>query len=379
MKVCILGWYGTETLGDRAILVGILKVIHHIENESDIYLGSLMPSFTNRSLSEDINIYSKVAPKCLITVFDSRKPKQIKEYIGKSDLIIMGGGPLLDISQIEIINYSFVYAKKIHKKTMIFGSGIGPLVYKQNRKIVANILKFTDLAIFRDKRGVEEAKLLNPTGIHNKLYYSHDPAILSIIDYEKDSNSKTKDSICINCRKFPSTAFGGLKVTPDEFLIKMIQHASKHYEKVELVPMHTFHLGNDDRKYLSELYLLADKSNVYVQHEPMNLYELFDKFSTSQACIGMRYHSVVLQTLLNGNNYILDYTESKKGKISGFLNLFGSRFYNNRLINLQEEMPSIDIIEQCISLLKKNESFSYNDSIFDKTLNFYIKNITKLL
>jgi hypothetical protein len=51
----------------------------------------------------------------------------------------------------------------------------------------------------------------------------------------------------------------------------------------------------------------------------------------------MRFHSVLLQTIVNGSNYILDYTEIKKGKIVGFVNdIDNDGFYNNRCIHLQK-------------------------------------------
>ena len=50
----------------------------------------------------------------------------------------------------------------------------------------------------------------------------------------------------------------------------------------------------------------------------------------------MRYHSVILQTLGNGRNYILDYTEPNKGKIQGFIkDIDKIDFYKERYINLQ--------------------------------------------
>lgn len=379
MEICIIGWYGTETLGDRAILIGIMKVLKYIDEKSVVHIGSLLPFFTKRTLSEDAEIYSVVAPEFQITVFDSRDPIKIKEYVKKSDLVVMGGGPLLDITEIEIVKYTFELGKKLGKKTMIFGCGIGPLVYKQNRKIVADILMNTDLAIFRDERGVEEARLLNQSHEMDNIYYAHDPAILSIMDYKVPNKQEFNDTICINCRKFPSSAFGGMKVSLDESLIKMIQCASEQYKSVKLIPMHTFYIGGDDRKYLSELCLGVNKSNVFVQHKPMNLYELFDIFATSAACIGMRYHSVVLQTLLNGNNFILDYTEIKKGKINGFLNMINSEYYNDRIINLQSSVQNMELFEKCIYVLKENKKFAYSDTIFTETLDFYKEKIVELM
>lgn len=42
-------------------------------------------------------------------------------------------------------------------------------------------------------------------------------------------------------------------------------------------------------------------------------------FANAKVCIGMRFHSVVLQTVLNGKIYIVDYTDPEKGKIIGML------------------------------------------------------------
>ena len=52
----------------------------------------------------------------------------------------------------------------------------------------------------------------------------------------------------------------------------------------------------------------------------------------------MRYHSVLFQTVLNGNNFILDYTNKKSGKIRSFLDEYGlNGFYKSRYINLLED------------------------------------------
>lgn len=44
-KICILGWYGTETIGDRAILDGIFILLDKVFCEYELYLGSLNPFF----------------------------------------------------------------------------------------------------------------------------------------------------------------------------------------------------------------------------------------------------------------------------------------------------------------------------------------------
>ena len=47
-----------------------------------------------------------------------------------------------------------------------------------------------------------------------------------------------------------------------------------------------------------------------------------ETYSDAYFNIGMRFHSVVLQTISREKNYVLDSTEPKKGKTYGFLSDF---------------------------------------------------------
>ena len=59
MKITIIGWYGTETIGDRAILTGIFSFFNQLFNKIEIKLGSLYPFFSKRTLNEDYSFYVK--------------------------------------------------------------------------------------------------------------------------------------------------------------------------------------------------------------------------------------------------------------------------------------------------------------------------------
>ena len=51
VRLAILGWYGTETLGDRAILAGLLSLFADLGEDVEIDLGSIHPFFTERRMS----------------------------------------------------------------------------------------------------------------------------------------------------------------------------------------------------------------------------------------------------------------------------------------------------------------------------------------
>ncbi len=86
-----------------------------------------------------------------------------------------------------------------------------------------------------------------------------------------------------------------------------------------LVPMHTFFKGGDDRIILNRLAQQINDPRVVVQNIPLSLEQTMRLYQNATICVGMRFHSIVLQTILNGKNYVLDYTDSQNGKIVNML------------------------------------------------------------
>ena len=59
VRIVIIGWYGTETIGDRAILAGLFRVFKHTFDCFEIQLGSLFPVLSERTLIEDYSFFAK--------------------------------------------------------------------------------------------------------------------------------------------------------------------------------------------------------------------------------------------------------------------------------------------------------------------------------
>lgn len=374
INISIFGWYGTETLGDRAILDGIFQILNSLNKPIQINIGSLYPNFTKRTFLEDEKIYQNNSKNLSFKIFDVYNRKLTNQMINNSQMIIMGGGPIMDLEELTIINKAFLKAKKLKKKTMLFGCGMGPLYKEKYKNIVKNILKNTDLCIFRDKKSIEIAKNIYSC---NNYYSSSDPAILSIIKYltSNGNNSCNEGYACANFRVI-SQEYNEKNNYDDDF-VDIIKKMADMYPKVLLVPMHTYAIGGDDRLFLTQLANKAAKKNVLVMHKPLNLYELYDVYYHAKACIGMRYHSVVMQTILNGNNIIIDYTDKKNGKIISFLNEnFSSEIIKERYINIKKINHSIiDSLKQD----SKAKKFSYNLNEYSKIMQFYKEKIEELL
>lgn len=381
MKITIIGWYGTETIGDRAILAGLFSFFNKSYENFEIKLGSLYPFFSERTINEDYSFYKEIVNKDFkIEIFNSKNSKELNEAIKSSDLVAMGGGPLMDLPELFMVEYAFKKAKKFGVKTALLGCGVGPLFYKKYRKSVLEISKNSDIIILRDKKSkdnLEEIyKEFNQYFKNELINTSFDPAVECTLEYNKQNEKVEEDYIAVNLREFPlEYNKNSESKNINENLKFFIKELALKYNdrKIRLIPMHYFYIGGDDRVFLNSIAFELSLENIEVQNENLTLKETIKVYQNAYFNVGMRFHSVVLQTISSGKNYVLDYTEPKKGKIFGFLqDIDKNEFYKNRYISLQED--------EITSSILTNEEFKFELNIEDieKYLNIYIEKLKEI-
>ena len=379
MNICVLGWYGTETLGDRSILLGLSLIFEKTFGKCKLYLGSIYPFFSKRCYIEDENFYKIVAPEVDIEIFSVTERIELESAIQKCSLVVMGGGPIMDLYELGIIEYGVGYAKRNGKKTALLGCGIGPLFQKKFRKISAHLINIADTVVLRDRLSKEIAELLLSeyrfsARIINVLF---DPAIIPILYFKMASHLKKRGVLAINLREFPICCNKNGETIDDSMFISLLKYAAISFDKVKLIPQHTFFVGGDDRYYMSLIAQRTAVRGVEVVHNPLSLYKLFEEYYSADCCIGMRYHSVLFQTVLNGKNGILDYTEPNIGKISGFLDVFNLvSAYEKRYVNIQETIPDPEAL---ISDLRDHSATHIDDSIITDTVKGYDRILSELI
>ena len=343
--ITVIGWYGTETIGDRAIFAGLLSLFSEKFHDFEIKLGSIYPFFTERTLFEDIDFYRQCSGGIdAIKIFDTQDVKTLDAAIKSSDILVMGGGPLMGIPSMFMIEYAFKKAKALGKKTMILGCGVGPLRKKIYERSLINIIAHSDIAVFRDRTSLSEYHKLSHA---DKGVPAIDPAVFAANIFSKsdDCISTDSDYAAISIRSFPEEYKINRDINTGEINSRLKDYVIKFQHeagcRVELIPMHYFEVGGDDRKFMNRLAVELDNPNIIVQNRPLSLQETMSKFSHSKACVGMRFHSVVLQTMLCGNNIILDYTDPENGKIGNFIRqIHAENFYRESYVNLQTEVSN---------------------------------------
>lgn len=381
MKITIIGWYGTETIGDRAILAGLFSFFNKSYENFEVKLGSLYPFFSQRTINEDYSFYKKIINKDFkIEIFNSKNSKELDEAIKSSDLVAMGGGPLMDLAELFMVEYAFKKAKKLKKKTALLGCGVGPLFHKKYRKSVLEISKNSDITILRDKKSkdnLEEIyKEFNQYFKNELINTSFDPAVECTLQYNTQNQKIEEDYISVNLREFPlEYNKNNDSKNINEKLKDFIKDLALKYsnKKIILIPMHYFYIGGDDRVFLNSIAFELGLENIEVQNANLTLKETIKIYQNAYFNVGMRFHSVVLQTISSGKNYVLDYTEPKKGKIFGFLqDIDKDEFYKNRYISLQEDEISSNIV------INENLKFELDIENIEKYLNIYIEELKEI-
>jgi glycosyltransferase involved in cell wall biosynthesis/sulfatase maturation enzyme AslB (radical SAM superfamily) len=304
--ILLVGWYGTETAGDIAILKGIIQEYLKINPELTFILFSLFP------------FYSKTTFK------DLGKSVKILDYHGKqsynaaleSDMIVMAGGPLMDIPQTGMIAALFSFFYEQQKPRVIEGCGIGPLNVKTYKNNVIQIAKLASKINVRDSASRE---LLKQFGIKKEIIVRSDPST-TFIENLKLKNKGNKKVIRCFFRELTDEypqgissemAFSNLVV----FIHKILEWYSEY--RIELLAMHYFPIGKDDREFAKRIVKTINDNRVTYDVKPRTPEEILNAMVSASFCVSMRFHSVVFASNVGCKFIAIDYTAG--GKIKGFL------------------------------------------------------------
>ena len=361
----ITGWYGTETLGDKAILAGIISVLKGINPNTHFTISSYVPYHTEETmLSISANSYDVIGKKL------KDKVKKIK----RSQVVIFGGGPLMDIEDVNDVLFEFILAKILRTKTVVFGAGIGPIKDLQIKKIVKRIFQLSDIIVLRDEKGsLKYRELID--GLNYKVII--DP---SVVYLRQKLDSQTSEDYVLMCiRDWPEVYCGKdndyslVKKSFEDSIVNIINRLIKNGEKILLFPMHTYHVGDDDRYFFNRISKLVQSDQLIIYNKDYNLNEGIDVFNSAKAIVGMRFHSVVFGNALGKPTIALDY-DTNKGKIFGFVSIIEKEesYFN---INEIDELKLVDVFYNLVE--KHIESYNKTAKILDEKvieLDSYIRN-----
>lgn len=347
--VLITGWYGAETAGDKAILLEIVHAIRERHPGARISLTSIVPGHS-RLTNVEMGLDARIV--------DLRRPRF--GDLASVDLVIFGGGPLMDSSQLKHIATLFRWAKRRRIPSAIFGCGVGPLKTAAGLAHARAILLSADAGFFRDDKSASEAVRL---GYRGEPLHACDPA-LAFVDrwrreYERPAGDTPAGGIVTLLRaqtgeysRAASADAGRLATELATVIDRLV--ASNDTATIEMHAMHSFWLGNDDREYNAAVAeRAAARAKLRPHPETLTLDELLSALACARRGIPMRFHGHLFLMALHVPFVSVDYTGAG-GKVASALERYGLSRYSVPL----DEQFSADVF-----LRKWNEMEQSADAI----------------
>jgi len=317
-SILIMGWYGTETVGDKAILGSIVETYKQKHGDKvHVIIGSLYPFITHQTIKE-LKIDATVI---------STSNFEFLRYSKICDEVIMGGGPLMDLNELYVPLLSFSIAKKYNKKRTVYGCGLGPINQEKYKKVIQKILKLSNEIKLRDLNSQEYA--LKHFNISNTEMIG-DPAKSYLTKYSKQTKPNAEKLLSLYLRDWEylyakgsmsETEFVSTKKNFEDALANLIKKKADELKvnKIVFNHMHNFVLGGDDRDFSRRFIktYFPNDSRVSYDQKLSTVDSIVESMQKSELNICMRFHSVLFAETLKTIFLAVDYTMG--GKIASYI------------------------------------------------------------
>ena len=278
-NVLMSGYYGFNNSGDDAILLSIHANLKKLGDNIKITVLASNPEET--------------AKKYGVDVVDRYNAVKVLEAVKKCDVLLSGGGSLLQdrTSTRSIVYYLSIIklAKMMGKKVMLYANGIGPVEKTKNRNLLKNVVNKVDLITLREQNSFDE---LRNMGVNNKrVFVTADP----VFTMEPVSKERAKE--LLKAEEIPTDKpIVGVSVRNwknlSSFTTDLAALCDKIHDKlgceIVFIPMQQ---PNDS--VISENVRKNMKSNSYLIKENCTPQELMGIIGTMELVISMRLHTLI--------------------------------------------------------------------------------------
>jgi polysaccharide pyruvyl transferase WcaK-like protein len=318
-KVLIVGWYGTETVGDKAIISEIIRRLKNSNRKIQITVASLYPFITRRTFDEIGAENIRIVKTYSIDYIETCQ---------SVDAVVMGGGPLMGMEPLGFVLTAFAEARKANIPCIIEGCGIGPLMADEHILAVKEILRLSAQIRVRDKTSL--SWVIENTGRVDAIC-TGDPAASFVEEWKKETlpDQKIHGEVYFACFLREIT----FEYANGESLVNFLAFR-EHFEKELgmlvcnirektglkplLMPMHTFAIGQDDRDFARRFAKTYLQDGDYdIGNKVYSPQDILSVMSRSKFNVCMRFHSILFAEKLDVPFVAIDYTGG--GKIKGFL------------------------------------------------------------
>jgi len=317
MKITICGFYGAGNTGDEAILSAIIGSIKKIYPKCEFTVLSRNPAETKRLYKVDAVFMPGFGINWFQTDF-----KKISEIFKESDLIIVGGGGLLQDAHnyLSILGYLQVpILAKLHRKPVIFYSiGVGPIKNIMNKILVHIIGNIADLITVRDRYSKDYLRLLQVQ--KPSIVLSADPVfLLQPPSLARIKNLLIKEGIPIQ-KPIVGISVRNVEWTKVDLneIAKFLDYVASHHKATILfIPFGYDGVPTDldtSRKVIEKM-----KEKAYILEQRYSPSEIMGIVGQLSFLVGMRLHSIIMGGVMGVPTLGIAYLP----KVKSALNILG--------------------------------------------------------
>lgn len=327
-RVLICGWYGTETLGDKAILGGVIEALRSALGAVEFTLASLHPYVSDMTRKQ----MPELKEVRIVT------PRRAIEGAGGMDLVAFGGGPLMALEELAEMEALFDAARRCSVRTLIAGCGVGPLGDSWHNNSLSRVLSAASVRIYRDSAS---HKLAGRLGVDTSAdLVAEDPAF-TWLEGQRAHLLRAPPTdhrvLLLGLRAFPCAQYARHLPERDclrararyerEVVAALEQLVSRNVDLViRPLPMCTNHFGDDDRWFYRRLFRgnakLPARLDLSLLGAELPPAAYCEAFATAHVALTMRFHSVVFALGLGVPTVAIDYTLGQ-GKVHALAERFG--------------------------------------------------------
>ena len=328
VKVLVCGWYGTETLGDKGILAGVLLAAREAMGDCDVVLSSLHPyvSEATRRQMPELKGVRIVEPAAAV------------RHAAAADVALFGGGPLMALDELAEMEAIFEAAQKAGVPSIVAGCCVGPLGDAWHNQSLRRILSMATTRIYRDAPSRDAARALGIDVTGDAV--AEDPALTWLLQRGHGAAALPRPDtgrvLLLGLREFPHQQYArhlapaealALTQRAEEQVVAALEALVERQPDVTLrpLPMCTNHFGDDDRWFYRRLFRgrprLAGRLDLSLLGAELPPEAYAQAFRQADAVVAMRFHALVFALGCGTPAVAIDYTLGK-GKVRALAERF---------------------------------------------------------
>ncbi|WP_213807813.1 polysaccharide pyruvyl transferase family protein [Granulicella sp. dw_53] len=310
-ETLIFSRYGTETVGNHLIQLGLLRVLFAVSPGRPVYLLSTEIATTEAGLLGLQELLSLTPDSAPLAHFIEKNVCVVGEEkiytIARGDLLILGGGPIMDDPELTKWHLWFQCAHRVGARIMIAGCGLGPLRKAGPISIVEAMVSLADTAVIRNK---PSSNFISAT--KSPFSVALDPAFLCMPFIEPLVGAK-KRLLAINTRRIGSDCVADRVISDDDVSEMVLNHAlslEKWTHIEEVMPFSTCEHVSAPDSMLANRVASAIARDLDIPIHPLpatTVMGIINALLPAEYVLSTRMHGFIMGLMLGCRSANLDY------------------------------------------------------------------------